>query len=282
VAACTSAGRGGVSRGAVVGQAMGLSAHAPLLGVRKHHEVDGRQVDALAQHAAVGHDGHAAVRWLGGQRRARRAPHRVEHLRPRRRVHPPAHAAEGHAVRGERAARHPLQFGRPRVVAAKAKGRAHAVPPVAVEHRRAQLRQLARRDAAAARVAESHQAGGGRRREPILLDELRQVEEDQLERRDDPAGHRVRVRQPVHHAPKQLDVVHRANRHQLALLVALCAEEPWGCRQEEAARGAQEAVGERLRVALGASAGAAVRLVANLHTAGEARERGARVKGGSE
>ena len=51
-------------------------------------------------------------------------------------------------------------------------------------------------------------------------------------------------------------------------------------RQEEAARGAQEAVGERLRVALGASAGAAVRLVANLQPAGEARERGARVKGG--
>ena len=129
---------------------------------------------------------------------------------------------------GERAARHPFELGRAGVVGAEGKGRPHAMLPVAVEQRRAQLRQLARRDAAAARVAERHQAGGGLRREPILLDELRQVEEDQLERRDDPAGHRVRVRQPVHHAPKQGLVVHRAHRHQLALLVALCAEETRG------------------------------------------------------
>ena len=258
-----------MSRGAGARRAAAL--HAPLLGVCKHHEVDGRQVDALAQHAAVGHVRLAAVPWLGGLRRARRAPHRVEHTRPRRRAHPPAHAAEGHAVRGERAARHPLQFGRPSVVAAKAKGRPHAVPPVAVEQRRAQLRQLARRDAAAVRVAECHQAGGGLRRQLILLGELRQVEEDQLERRDEPAGHRVRVRQPVRHAPKQRLVIHRGRRQELALLVALCAEEPRGRRQEQAARGAQEAIGERLRVALGASAGAAVRLVANLHRAGERR-----------
>ena len=172
---------------------------------------------------------------------------------------------------GERAARHPFELGRAGVVGAEGKGRPHAMLPVAVEQRRAQLRQLARRDAAVARVAERHQAGGGLRRGPILLDELCQVEEDQLERRDEPAGHRVRVRQPVRHAPKQLLVVHRGRRQELALLVALCAEEPWGRRQEQAARRAQEAIGERLRVALGASAGAAVRLVANLHRAGERR-----------
>ena len=260
-----------MSRGAVGKRGGRLVLHAPLLGVCKHHEVDGRQVDALAQHAAVGHDRHAAVPWLGGQRRARRAPHRVEHTRPRRRAHPPAHAAEGHAMCGERAARHPFELGRAGVVGAEGKGRPHAMLPVAVEQRRAQLRQLARRDAAVPRVAERHQAGGGLRREPILLGELRQVEEDQLERRDEPAGHRVRVRQPVRHAPKQRLVVHRGRRQELALLVALCAEGPWGRRQEQAARGAQEAIGERLRVALGASAGAAVRLVANLHRAGERR-----------